>query len=100
MSKILESMSKNSEYMFFSIYAIIFAIVITFAVNFVSKDLKFAKYIPGIVFVCIGIFSLFTVINNMFDPDSILNLVIFLIACAAGVMSLLFALIIGIVQND
>lgn len=100
MSKITELISGHTQYMIIATYAIIAAIVITFVVNFVAKKLKFAKYLPGITFVFIGMFSLFTVINNLFAASSIDNLIVFLIGVSSGVISLLFALIIGIINND
>ncbi|MBP2024972.1 cytochrome C biosynthesis protein [Peptoniphilus stercorisuis] len=100
MSKITELISGHTQYMMIAIYVIIAAIVITFVVNFAAKKLKFIKYLPGITLVFIGMFSLFSVINKLFDPSSLDNLIVFVICVAAGIISLLFALIIGILSND
>ncbi len=100
MRGLLDTILQNDEYLQVSTYAIVAAIVVTFVVNFATRKLKFAKYIPGIILIFIGIFSFFTVIEDLFNPDNIEVLVIFVIACASGLISLLFALIIGIIQND
>lgn len=100
MGKIIELLNGHTQYMTMAIYAIVVAIVITFVVNFVAKKLTFIKYLPGIILVFIGIFSLFSVINNLFDASSLDNLVVFLIGVSSGLISLLFALIIGIINND
>ncbi|MDO5041269.1 MAG: cytochrome C biosynthesis protein [Peptoniphilus sp.] len=100
MRGLLDMILQNDEYLQLSTYAIVAAIVVTFVVNFATRKLKFAKYIPGIILVFIGIFSFFTVIEDLFNPDNIEILVVFVIACASGLISLLFALIIGIIQND
>lgn len=100
MSKLIELISGHTQYMVIAIYAIIAAVVITFVVNFVAKKLKFAKYLPGIAFIFIGMFSLFTVINDLFAASSLDNLIVFLIGVSSGIIALLFALIIGIISND
>ncbi|EFI42215.1 MULTISPECIES: hypothetical protein [Peptoniphilus] len=100
MSKILEIMSGHNQYIMISIYVIIAAIIVTFVVNFVTKSLRFVKYLPGIFLICIGMFSLFSVVNDLFNPENLDNIVIFVISSAAGIISFLFALILGIIQND
>lgn len=100
MSRIMELISGHTQYMAMSVYAIIAAIIITFVVNFTAKKLKFAKYLPGLVFIFIGMFSLFSVINKLFEATSLDNLLIFLIGVSSGLIALLFALIIGIINND
>lgn len=100
MTSIIEVIMKNDEYMIITLLAMLVAIILTFIVNFAAKKLKFAKYLPGIVLICIGIVSLFSVISKLFDPNSLDSLIVFVISCGSGIVSLLFALIIGIIQND
>lgn len=100
MSKIVELLSGHTTLIAIAMMVIIIAVVLTFVVNFAAKKLVFAKYLPGIALVFIGMFSLFTVINNIFEASSINKLIVFVFATAAGIISLLFALIIGIVHND
>lgn len=100
MSKITELISGHTQYMMIAIYMIIAAVVVTFVVNFAAKKLKFVKYLPGIALVFIGMFSLFSVINKLFDSTSLDNLIVFVLCVASGIISLLFALIMGILSND
>ncbi|WP_138159203.1 cytochrome C biosynthesis protein [Peptoniphilus catoniae] len=100
MTSIMEAVLKNDEYIKISLYAIVASVLFTFIVGFAARRLKFAKYIPGLILICIGMFSFFTVVDDLFNPDNIETLVIFIISCASGIISLLFALIMGIVQND
>ena len=96
MNKIMELVMENSTYLLLTFGAILIGVVLTFIVNFAAKDLKFIKYLPGLALVFIGIISLFMVINKLFDPSSLDNLIIFVIGVSSGLVSLIFALIIGI----
>ena len=96
MNKIMELVMENSTYLLLTFGAILVGVVLTFIVNFAAKDLKFIKYLPGLALVFIGIISLFMVINKLFDPSSLDNLIIFVIGVSSGLVSLIFALIIGI----
>ena len=96
MNKIMELVMENSTYLLLTFGAILIGVVLTFIVNFAAKDLKFIKYLPGLALVVIGIISLFMVINKLFDPSSLDNLIIFVIGVSSGLVSLIFALIIGI----
>lgn len=96
MDKILEMLGNNTEYMLLSLIVILVAMVITFMVNFVAKRLRFAKYVPGLLLIFIGMFSLFMVINDLFAKSSLDNLLIALICISSGLIALLFGLIIGI----
>lgn len=99
MSKIMELVGGNTEFIMLSIYAIVITIAVTIAISMVAKRLKFAKYLPGIFLITIGIFVLFSVINDLFNPANVNSIAIFLIGCSSGVISLLVALIFGIIQN-
>ncbi len=99
MNKIMELVTENSTYLLLTLGAILIGVVLTFIVNFAARDLKFIKYLPGLALVFIGIISLFMVINKLFDPDSLDNLIIFVIGLSSGLVSLIFALIIGIIYG-
>lgn len=100
MDKINELLIDNSSYIMLTTGAIVIGIVITFIVNFAARDLKFVKYLPGLTLVFIGIISLFMVINRLFNPESLNNLIIFVMGVSSGLVSLIFALIIGIASSD
>ncbi len=84
MNKIMELVTENSTYLLLTLGAILIGVVLTFIVNFAARDLKFIKYLPGLALVFIGIISLFMVINKLFDPDSLDNLIIFVIGLSSG----------------
>lgn len=98
--EILRLFGAHSSYVILTLGVILFGIVLTFIVNFAAGQLKFAKYIPGLILVFIGIFSLFLVINRLFETSSLDNLIVFVTGVSAGVVSLIFALMIGIASSD
>lgn len=100
MNKIIELLSENSTYIIITILAIAVSIVLTIAINFLCRNLRFAKYLPGLLLVFVGIISLFLVINRLFDPESLDNLFIFVVGISSGLIALIFALIIGILTSD
>ena len=99
MSKILEIFQGHTTYMVIGLYVIIGAIVITLVLHLISGRLRFIKYLPGLVLLFIGVFTLFTVINALFDPESIKAIVIAVLGISSGIISLLFAIILGIIYN-
>lgn len=100
MNKIMEIVMENSTYLLLTIGAILIGIFLTFIVNFAAKDLKFIKYLPGLALVFVGIISLFMVINKLFDPSSLDNIIVFVVGVSSGLVSLIFALIIGVASSD
>lgn len=96
MNKIIEMLSTHTEYMLLSMVIILAAVFVTFIVNFIARQLRFVKYIPGLVLIFIGMFSLFMVINDLFAKSSLDNILVALFCISSGVIALLFALIIGI----
>lgn len=98
--QVLESINGNSQYIIAVIVASILAMVVTFVVNMLTKRLKFLKYIPGLILIVVGMFSLIIVLNNLFDRSSLPNIGITLITLTAGICAILFAICIGIYNKD
>lgn len=98
--KIVEALNGNTMYIIIVIMASIIAMVLTFFINMASKKLRFIKYLPGLLLVFIGMFSLIIVLNRLFDRDSLNNIIISLIALTSGACSLVFGLCIGIYNKD
>lgn len=96
MGQLKELIMANSDYLTLTIGTIILGIILTFVVNFISKELKFVKYIPGLALFFIGMFSIFLVTDKLFEKSSLDNLIIFVTGVSSGLISLIFALIIGI----
>lgn len=98
--EILNLFASHSSYIILTLGVMIVGVVLTFVVNFAAGELKFVKYIPGLILVFIGMFSLFLVINRLFETSSLDNLIVFVTGVSAGVVSLIFALMIGIATSD
>lgn len=98
-TKVTEIFPGNTEYMGIALIIIAAAVIVTIVLNFVARNLKFVKYLPGLILTFVGLFSIFSVIDNLFDPRSLNNIIIFITCVSAGLISILFALIIGILSN-
>ena len=81
------------------IYVSLAAVVITLITNFIFKGNKFVKYIPGIIFIVVGLYSLYQMNGDFTSSDSISNLLLFLICFVGGTIGLLVGLIIGIYKK-
>lgn len=100
MDKILEMFVGHTDYIVLTLIVTVAAIALTFIVNFVAKSLNFIKYLPGLVLIFTGMFFLFSVLNDLFEKASLDSLIISVVSITAGLVSLLFALIIGIINSD
>lgn len=98
-TELIDILKNNSEYMTIALLIIVAAIIITLVINFIARKLKFIKYLPGLVFTFIGLFSIFSVMGRLFESNSLNNILIFIIFISAGIVSLLLALILGILSN-
>lgn len=99
MNKILSAMAGHEEYMLLCLVVILLALVATFFMNLFSKQLKFFKYLPGLSLIMIGMVSLLLVLNALFAASSLNNVLVAVICISAGLCSLIFALIIGILTK-
>ncbi|MDO5713437.1 MAG: cytochrome C biosynthesis protein [Tissierellia bacterium] len=97
--EIMAMLTNNTEYMLFSIIVIVAAMVLTLLVSLIAKKLRFAKYVPGILLLFVGMFSLFMIINDLFAKSSLDNILIALFCISSGLIALLFALIIGVITK-
>ena len=100
LSKISESLNGNLQYIAILILAVIIALILTFVINMMGKQMKFMRYLPGLALVFIGMFSLIMVLNRLFERSSLINIFISVVCVTAGICSLLFALCIGIYNKD
>lgn len=100
MQQILDTINGNTQYIFAIVIISILAMAVTFVVNMMSKKLAFLKYIPGLVLIFAGIFSLLMVLNNLFARASLNNLIISLIGLTSGACAILFAMCLGIYNKD
>lgn len=69
---------------------------ITLLTHIIFKKTKIMKYLPGSIVLGIGLFNYYSVKNILTADESLINLLLFIVGTVAGLVSLLFALIIGI----
>lgn len=78
-------------------YASLAIIVITYIVHVISREYRWPKYIPGLIMLGIGIYSLFTLGNDAtWLKGGVTNIVITLTSMGSGIIGLFFGLILGI----
>lgn len=100
LNQILESIDGNTTYMVVILIASVAAIILTLIINLTTKSFKFAKYLPGLVLVFVGVASLVTVLDSIFLRESLDRLFLSLVTLTAGISALLTALAIGIYNKD
>ena len=69
---------------------------ITLLTHIIFKKTKIMKYLPGSIVLGIGLFNYYSVKNILTVDESLINLLLFVVGTVAGLVGLLFALIIGI----
>ncbi|WP_422485286.1 hypothetical protein [Gudongella sp. DL1XJH-153] len=78
------------------IYITLAVIAITLLTHLIFKKVKIMKYLPGLIVLGIGLFNLYSVKDNLTSDESLINLLLFIIGTVAGLVGMLFALIVGI----
>jgi predicted neutral ceramidase superfamily lipid hydrolase len=78
------------------LYISLACIVLTVVVNLIFGKYRFVKYIPGMIFIFVGLFNFFSVLDSLTEAESINNLSLFILLVVGGIIGLLSALIIGI----
>lgn len=99
MSKLLLALGDHYEFIVICIITILIGLLVTFMMSVFAKNLRFLKYLPGLILILIGVVSLLAVLNNLFASSSLNNILVAVICLTSGVCSLLFALIVGIVTK-
>lgn len=74
----------------------IFSMVLTYLIYWITNRNRFIKYLLGIVLVFFGVYSLSIGLNNIIRPEGIVAISRGIYAGVAGLVSILFALILGI----
>ena len=69
---------------------------ITLLTHLIFRKIRIMKYLPGLIVLGIGLFNLYTVKDTLTADESLVNLLLFIIGTVAGLVGMLFALIIGI----
>lgn len=82
------------------IYISLGIIMITFIINFFFKKYNFARYIPGLILIGIGIYGLLRVIRSTNQLDGVNSMMLFVIGVGGGIVGLLTGLAIGILRKQ
>lgn len=70
--------------------------VITYIAHAIFREHRWPKYIPGLIVIVIGMYSLWTLGSDSSWIKGISNMVTILIGMGSGVMGLFFGLILGV----
>lgn len=72
------------------------AVVVTMVAHLIFKKYRFIKYIPGLIYMALGIYNLLLVYDDIVSANSMDNILLFLMLFVSGIIGLFFALILGI----
>lgn len=78
------------------VFVTISAVVITLVTHLIFKKYRFVKYIPGLIYMALGLFNLLIVLDDLTSSNSMDKILLFLILFTSGAIGIFFALIIGI----
>lgn len=82
-------------------YISLASVIITYITHRIfRKTNRGIKYLPGMLFIGIGLYNLYTVGNNLTRTAGISNLLLFIIGVGAGFIGLLFGLILGVYNKE
>lgn len=77
----------------------IIAIILTLIIYLVFKNNKAVKYIPGLIFILIGLYNLFYLGRESSTVDGVNRIFIILVTMIGGFVGLSTGLIIGIIKK-
>lgn len=78
------------------IYVTVAVIGITLLTHLIFRKIRIMKYLPGLIVLGLGLFNIYSVKDTLTADESLVNILLFIIGTVAGLVGMLFALIIGI----
>lgn len=96
----MEEFLLHLEYVKLIGYVAVFSIVITFITYLIFKKYRLVKYIPGTIFLALGLYSIYTINSDLSSPEGLNKIVVFLIGFGGGIVSLLTGLILGVYNKE
>lgn len=78
------------------VYVSLAAIALTLIMHLIFSKYRFVKYIPGLMFMLVGLYTFYQVIDKLTYGESLSSILLFIILFIGGVIGVFFALIIGI----
>lgn len=95
----MEDLLKHLENWEIILYVSLACIGLTIIADILFKKYRYVKYIPGLIFIIIGVFNIYLVLDALTETQSIKNISLFILLVAGGIIGLLTALIIGIYKK-
>lgn len=95
MHQLLSVFADHMIYVAISGIVLVVAMLITILVHAAAKQLRFMKYVPGLVFILVGMTALFMVANRLFEKSSLDNLFVAMLGIMGGLESLFLAMLLG-----
>ena len=96
MNEIKELIVTHDEYLKIILFSAIAMLVITFIVHYFTERIRFPKYLPGVVSLVIGMLLLVSLLNHIYYKEYLGRVVVAMILIGNGVISLCFAMILGV----
>lgn len=81
------------------IYVSLALMAITLITHLLFKKIRIIKYLPGLIVVGIGAYNFYEVKDLLTAETSLSNLLLFVIGVTAGLVAMLFALILGVLSK-
>ena len=95
----MEDLLKHLENWEIILYVSLACIGLTIIADILFKKHRYVKYIPGLIFIIIGVFNIYLVLDALTETQSIKNISLFILLVAGGIIGILTALIIGIYKK-
>lgn len=96
----MEELLQHLEYGKILTYFSLAAIILTYITHLIFRKYKFVKYIPGLIFMFVGLYYLYNVGTDFTTSDSLNSILIFMVGFATGIIGMLSALIIGVFNKE
>ena len=96
----MKELFRHLEYGKILIYFSLAAIILTYLTHLIFKKHKFVKYIPGLIFMFVGLYFLYDAGTDFTTSDSLNGILFFMVGFIAGIIGMLSALIIGVFNKE
>ena len=95
----MEMLIEHMEFAKILGFAVVGVILFTVIIHFVFKKNRVIRYIPGLIFIIIGLYNLFYVGNESSTIDDLNKLLIVIISMISGFVGISTGLIIGVFRK-
>lgn len=100
MTRLVNFIMDHSEQALIVVFVAVFAMIATYLIYWITNKNRFTKYILGFVLTFIGLYSLISGLENFTRPEGVDLVARAIIIGVAGLVSVCFALIIGVLNKD